>query len=125
MVLPSKNAFHRKQETNNRYIKFVLLNNMSIFNHNYLLSNLQNLKDTLSKLVYLLLKNNSINIDKEELIFQIKSHPSYPSLHSITGVLDHFNIDNLAIKIPSEKSVLEELPDNFIAQLNTDGLVLK
>lgn len=89
-----------------------------------MLSKLQNLKNALSNLVYLLLKKSSIKIDKDELIFQIKSHPSYPSLHSITGVFDHFNIENLAVKVPVEKSVLEELPDSFIAQLNTDDLVL-
>ena len=56
-------------------------------------------------------------MDKEELNFQMKSHPSYPSLHSITGVLDHFNIPNVAARIPSSLEVMEHIPNNFIAQL--------
>ena len=27
---------------------------------------------------------------RDELEFQLLSHPSYPSLHAVTGVLDHF-----------------------------------
>jgi uncharacterized membrane protein len=67
-----------------------------------------------------LLAHTKISFDKEELAFQIQSHPSYPSLHAITGVLDHFNIDNLALDIPKTESVLEQLPKAFLGQITTD-----
>ncbi|MFD2566429.1 vitamin K epoxide reductase family protein [Pseudotenacibaculum haliotis] len=77
------------------------------------------------KIASLLLRKNSIPFDKEELSFQIESHPSYPSLHSITGVLDHFNIENVAAKVPVNTEVLNQLPNSFIAQVNGDqGLKL-
>lgn len=69
-----------------------------------------------------LLQKNRITFDKKELSFQIQSHPSYPSLHSITGVLDHFNIENIAADVPVNKETLDHLPDTFIAQLNIDGI---
>jgi len=75
----------------------------------------------MQNLVKLLLKKNKIAFDKAELEFQIKSHPSYPSLHAITGVLGHFNISNVAAKIPNTKEVIEDLPSCFIAQLNING----
>jgi uncharacterized membrane protein len=78
------------------------------------------LEDTLINLVQRLLKKNQISFDKEELSFQIQSHPSYPSLHAITGVLDHFNIENVAADIPTNVETLLQLPDCFIAQINTD-----
>lgn len=70
------------------------------------------------KIASLLLQNNAIPFDKEEFSFQIQSHPSYPSLHSITGVLDHFNIENVAAKVPVNKEILKELPNCFLAQIN-------
>ncbi len=68
-----------------------------------------------SYLLYKLLELNSIKVDRAELDFQYQSHPSYPSLHSITGVLNHFNIDNLAIEVPTNEETLDELPGSFIA----------
>ncbi len=76
------------------------------------------MKDTLINLVSRLLKQNRISFDKEELTFQIQSHPSYPSLHAITGVLDHFNIENVAADVPTNTETLLQLPDCFIAQVN-------
>lgn len=70
------------------------------------------------KIVQPFLKKNAILFDKEELIFQIQSHPSYPSLHAITGVLDHFNIENIAAQVPVEKETLISLPNTFIAQIH-------
>lgn len=77
--------------------------------------------DYLAVLVNTLLSKNNISIDKSELKFQIKSHSSYPSLHAITGVLDHFNVDNLALDIPKNKETLAQLPQNFLAQINSDN----
>ena len=78
------------------------------------------MKDTLINLVQKLLKKNQISFDKEELSFQIQSHPSYPSLHAITGVLDHFNIENVAADVPQNTETLLQLPNCFIAQINTE-----
>lgn len=79
------------------------------------------MKNQLSVIVSKLLTNAKIPFDKNELSFQIQSHPSYPSLHSITGVLDHFNIENIAANIPINIETLKQLPSNFIAQLNDDN----
>ncbi|MEE9364389.1 MAG: thioredoxin domain-containing protein [Cellulophaga sp.] len=76
-----------------------------------------------NSLVYLvqsLLTTNKIIFDKEELNFQIQSHPSYPSLHSITGVLDHFNIENIAAEVPVDLTTLKQLPNCYIAHIKTD-----
>ncbi|WAC03630.1 thioredoxin domain-containing protein [Lacinutrix neustonica] len=78
------------------------------------------MKDTLSFLVQSLLQNNKINVDSKELDFQIRSHPSYPSLHAITGVLNHFDIENAAIKVPVTEAILSQLPKTFIAQIKID-----
>lgn len=77
------------------------------------------MKDSLIYTVEQLLKKNNIFFDKQELIFQIQSHPSYPSLHAITGVLDHFNIDNVAAEVPQNVETLLQLPNCFLAQIET------
>lgn len=64
------------------------------------------------------LKAEGINIDKEELIFQNKSHPNYPSLLSISDTLSFFNIKNGVIKVAI--SELELLPDRFVAFLKNE-----
>lgn len=78
------------------------------------------MKNPLFQIVQKLLSKNKIAYDKKELAFQIQSHPSYPSLHAITGVLDHFNIENIAAEVPTDTNTLQQLPDTFIAQVNTD-----
>lgn len=77
------------------------------------------MKNSLTNLVQILLKKNQISFDKEELSFQIQSHPSFPSLHAITGVLDHFNIENVAADVPINKETLLQLPVCFLAQVKT------
>ena len=79
------------------------------------------MKNSLALIVQKLLSKNKIIYDKKELDFQIQSHPSYPSLHAITGVLDHFNIENIAAEVPTDKETLHQLPDSFIAQITTDN----
>ena len=79
------------------------------------------MKNSLANQVQLLLFKNDISCDKEELKFQIESHPSYPSLHSITGVLDHFNIDNIALDVPINQETLSQLPNCFLAQIKDDN----
>ncbi len=75
------------------------------------------MKDSLFYLVRQLLLLNEISIDKKELKFQIQSHPSYPSLHAVTGVLDHFYVDNLALNVPKNLETLIQLPRVFLAQI--------
>jgi uncharacterized membrane protein len=76
--------------------------------------------------LYILLKKlvikNNVHINQDELKLQLQSHPSYPSLHSVTGVMDHFSIPNLAIKVPQTQEVLEQLPSGFLAVTNEDGI---
>ena len=72
---------------------------------------------TLIHLVRLLITSHQISIDKKELAFQIQSHPSYPSLHAVTGVLDHFGIDNLALDVPATDDVYNQLPAVFLARV--------
>jgi len=79
------------------------------------------MKNTLFLIVQKLLSKNNISYDKKELSFQIQSHPSFPSLHAITGVLNHFNIENVAAEVPSDEETLAQLPNAFIAEINTDG----
>ncbi len=74
----------------------------------------------MDKIVLEFLIKNKIRIDNEELKLQIQSHPSYPSLHAITGVLDHFDIENMALDIPQNKEVYAQLPKHFIAQLKNE-----
>lgn len=88
------------------------------------------MKDSLIYLVTQLLRANKIPFDKEELSFQIQSHPSYPSLHAVTGVLTHFNIENAALQVPQNKEVISQLPSSFIACMNSEkgqvfGVVIK
>lgn len=61
------------------------------------------------------LKSENIILDLDELKLQLLSHPSYPSLHSITGVLDHFSIKNLALEVPINLKTLNQLPKSFIS----------
>ncbi|WP_062057054.1 thioredoxin domain-containing protein [Aquimarina longa] len=75
------------------------------------------MKPSLTDLVQKLLKRNKIYFDRTELEFQIQSHPSYPSLHAITGVLDHFSIENVAAKVSIDSATLQQLPNHFIAQI--------
>ncbi len=67
------------------------------------------------------LKKENILLSREELKLQLLSHPSYPSLHALTGVLDHYNIENLALEVPSNSETLKQLPKNFIAHINANG----
>ncbi|MBC2843500.1 vitamin K epoxide reductase family protein [Winogradskyella flava] len=71
------------------------------------------MRDTLNDLLRLYLNKIDIHTNKEELEFQLLSHPSYPSLHAVTGVLDHFRIDNLAAEVPTDLETFNQLPEVF------------
>lgn len=61
------------------------------------------------------LEKKNIKVDKTEFLFQIQSHPDYPSILSIADALSFFNIKNGVIRIDSDK--IEQLPEHFIAVL--------
>lgn len=80
-----------------------------------------------SALFYILktfLRKQGLETDFNELEFQLLSHPSYPSLHSVTGVLNHFGIDNLALKVPIDKNILKQLPKIFITLTKKDQFLV-
>ena len=78
------------------------------------------MKDQLLIVVQEYLKSQNIYLDESELALQILSHPSYPSLHSLTGVLDHFNIDNIALRVSPNTETLNKLPKTFIALIQRE-----
>ncbi|MEM9820020.1 MAG: vitamin K epoxide reductase family protein [Bacteroidota bacterium] len=80
------------------------------------------MKEAVDYLLNRLLHKNDIRIDQEELALQLQSHPSYPSLHSLTDVLSHFKINNLALRLPTEASTLEQMPKVFMATVQVDGV---
>lgn len=86
--------------------------------------------DQLFNILDKLLITHKIRLNKEELKLQLLSHPSYPSLHALTGVLKHFGVPNLALQVPTDQETLDQLPPTFIANIKGDkamylGLVEK
>lgn len=73
------------------------------------------MKEQLYYLLEKLVIQNNIRINREELKLQLLSHPSYPSLHALTGVLTHFGINNLALRLPASDATFAQLPIHFIA----------
>ncbi|WP_299768323.1 vitamin K epoxide reductase family protein [uncultured Dokdonia sp.] len=78
------------------------------------------MQDQLFNILDKLLVTNKIRLNKEELKLQLLSHPSYPSLHALTGVLKHFGVPNLALQVPTDKDTLDQLPPTFIANVKGD-----
>lgn len=73
------------------------------------------MNDELFVILKKFLKQEKYQINYEELELQLLSHPSFPSLHSVTGVLDHFDIENIALEVPTNMEILEQLPPTFIS----------
>ena len=71
--------------------------------------------DNLFELVKIFLTKTGNSLHSEELKLQLLSHPTYPSLHSVTGVLTHFRIDNLALDVPRDQETLDQLPEVFFS----------
>ncbi|WP_299212546.1 alpha/beta hydrolase, partial [uncultured Dokdonia sp.] len=78
------------------------------------------MQDQLFNILDKLLITNKIKLNKEELKLQLLSHPSYPSLHALTGVLKHFGVPNLALQVPTDQDTLDQLPPTFIANVKGD-----
>lgn len=79
---------------------------------------------TLYSLLKRFLERMAYHVDSRELKLQLLSHPSYPSLHSVTGLLSHFGIENLALEVPKNKETLSELPEFFLSITNDQQYVL-
>lgn len=73
-----------------------------------------------NQLIFLLnqlaIKNN-ISLDIDETKIQLLSHPYYPSINSITDLFNHFEIDNLALKVENDLETFSQLPDTFLGQI--------
>jgi len=64
------------------------------------------------------LKSQKIKIDEGEFLFQMQSHPDYPSLLSISDTLHFFNINNGTFRIDS--SEIHLLPKRFVVTLKEE-----
>jgi uncharacterized membrane protein len=79
------------------------------------------MNDQLIFLLSQLAKKNNINLDNDETKIQLLSHPYYPSINSITDLFNHFEIDNLAMKVETDLDTFSQLPDSFLAQIQDDN----
>ncbi|MEO0526645.1 MAG: vitamin K epoxide reductase family protein [Bacteroidota bacterium] len=73
------------------------------------------MEDSLFALLKKFIEKQNYRINLKELKFQLLSHPSYPSLHSVTGILNHFNMDNVALEVPKDRETLVQLPETFLS----------
>lgn len=62
------------------------------------------------------LEKEEILLDQPEFLFQIQSHPNYPSLLAISDTLSFFNIENVAARVPFAE--IENMPNRFITLLS-------
>lgn len=76
---------------------------------------------SLIHLTKLLISKHHIKIPSNELTFQISSHPSFPSLHAVTGVLQHFGVESMSLRIPQNEDALAHLEGYFMAQVSRFG----
>ena len=79
------------------------------------------MKDVEFILLKKLLIKLKLRIDFNELKLQLLSHPSYPSLYSLTNVLNHFGISNIALEVPVSMETLTHLPRYFISKTSEEG----
>lgn len=65
------------------------------------------------------LRRLNIPVSKALISRQLKGHPDYPSLLSITDTLEYLDIENAAVQV--EKNLLHEVTTPFLAHLKTNG----
>lgn len=65
--------------------------------------------------IYKYLNFYKYEIDKEDFVFQLKSHPDFPSILSFSDALSFLNIRNKVFSIRKERIV--DLPTEFVALL--------
>lgn len=61
------------------------------------------------------LEAEGIVLDKNEFLYQMQSHPNYPSTLSVADTLTFFNVANGLLPIGFEQ--LGQLPNHFVALL--------
>ncbi len=66
------------------------------------------------------LQSENLDIDYKEFVFQVESHPDYPSLLSFSDTLTFFGVKNMAVKTDSFS--VDLLPNSFIALFRDNGL---
>lgn len=69
--------------------------------------------------IILLLKEMKIDIPSEKIVTELEKHPDYPSMLSLSDVLDNFNIENSAFRIDSDS--IGEVSTPFIGHFKLDG----
>lgn len=68
------------------------------------------------ELVFKYLKEIEVYIDRKEFLYQINSHPDYPSLLAVKDTLDFISISNSVLKVDFEN--FNNLPSIFISLIN-------
>lgn len=69
------------------------------------------------------LEKEGIYVDKNEFLFQIQSHPDYPSLLSVADTMSFFGVITCVIRVSF--SDLEDLPNRFVTILNEEEINFK
>ncbi|RNL80806.1 hypothetical protein ED312_18855 [Sinomicrobium pectinilyticum] len=69
--------------------------------------------------IFRYIRDNNYEITYDEFTRQLTSHPDYPSLYAISDSLQHWQIENVVVRVPKEE--LHQLPENFIAVTGEDG----
>ena len=59
------------------------------------------------------LEKEGITFDKSKFLYEIQSHPEYPTLIAVTDTLNLFNIVNGVIKV--NENDIDLLPNRFIS----------
>ena len=73
----------------------------------------------MDKLILKFLDHNGYFNTPKDVQLQLRSHPDFLSLKSITDTLDYFDIENLAANVP--KDSLADLPESFLALLEEEN----
>ena len=66
--------------------------------------------------VFEYMKREDIGFDQKEFLFQVQSHPDYPTLLSIADTLSFLKVRSGALAV--DASEIELLPEAFMAQLD-------
>jgi len=80
-----------------------------------LLESLINPLNNCEETAYLLCKALDVPITKTTLVTSLLEHPDYPSLLSISDVLQNYRVKNMSIRVKEQEKLIE-LPTPFIAQ---------
>lgn len=71
--------------------------------------------------LFIYMEKEDIKVDKNEFLFQIQSHPNYPSILAVADTLKFFNIESGFIKV--DYSEIELLPNRFLTILTKDDSI--